>query len=162
MERLAKAAKSPGKVYFVGGTTALLLGIRDQTIDIDLKMDPEPAGAFEAIASLKEELDVNIELASPDDFIPVRADWREHSVLIATIGAVSFYHFDPYSQALAKIERGHAQDLADVRAWIQIKWIEKELIQDQFSKIRPGLLRYPALDANAFEQKIHDFVKAPS
>ena len=73
MQELAKAAKSPGKVYFTGGATALLLGFREQTIDIDLKLDPEPKGAFEAIAVLKDQLNLNVELASPDDFIPARA-----------------------------------------------------------------------------------------
>lgn len=33
------------------------------TIDVDLKPDPEPAGLFEAIAALKEELDTDVELA---------------------------------------------------------------------------------------------------
>ena len=79
MQKLAAAARSPGKVYFTGGVTALLLGFREQTIEIDLKLDPEPAGAFEAIARLKERLDLNVELASPDDFIPRVADWRERS-----------------------------------------------------------------------------------
>src|SRR5437870_7229494 len=45
MQELAAAARSPGKVYFTGGATALLLGFRQQTIDTDLKMDPEPEGA---------------------------------------------------------------------------------------------------------------------
>src|SRR5258708_23644602 len=79
MRELAAAARSPGKVYFTGGATALLLGFREQTIDIDLKLDPEPAGAFEAIAGLKDRLDVNVELASPDDFIPRDRDWRGRS-----------------------------------------------------------------------------------
>ena len=79
MQKLAAAARSPGKVYFTGGVTALLLGFREQTIEIDLKLGPEPAGAFEAIARLKERLDLNVELASPDDFIPRVADWRERS-----------------------------------------------------------------------------------
>lgn len=35
-----------------------------------LKLDPEPAGVFEAIAGLKQEIDVNVELAAPDDFVP--------------------------------------------------------------------------------------------
>jgi hypothetical protein len=30
-----------------------------------MRMDPEPAGVFEALAALKDELDINIELASP-------------------------------------------------------------------------------------------------
>src|SRR5437764_11331707 len=91
MEELAAASRSPGKVYFTGGATALLLGFRDQTIDIDLKLDPEPEGAFEAIATLKNRLNVNVELASPDDFIPRTADWRECSRFIDSIGGVEFF-----------------------------------------------------------------------
>src|SRR5437867_13034841 len=86
MRELAAAARTPGKVYFTGGATALLLGFREQTIDIDLKMDPEPEGAFEAIAQLKNRLNLNVELASPDDFIPAAPDWREHSRRITSIG----------------------------------------------------------------------------
>lgn len=63
MQELAAAARSPGSVYFTGGATALLLGFREQTIDIDLKLDPEPEGAFEAIATLKNRLDINVELS---------------------------------------------------------------------------------------------------
>src|SRR2546421_3569130 len=93
MEELAAAARTPGKVYFTGGATALLLGFREQTIDIDLKLDPEPEGAFEAIAALKNRLDLNVELASPEDFIPATADWRERSRLIASIGRLEFFHY---------------------------------------------------------------------
>src|SRR5206468_12290813 len=94
MQALAAAARGPGKVYFTGGATALLLGFREQTIDIDIKMDPEPEGAFEAIAQLKNSLDVNVELASPDDFIPASPDWRERSRHIASIGKVEYFHYD--------------------------------------------------------------------
>src|SRR5262245_19502350 len=41
MDELAASARSPGKVYFTGGATALLLGFRQQTIDVDIKLDPE-------------------------------------------------------------------------------------------------------------------------
>src|SRR6266550_1699710 len=94
MRELAAAAKSPGNVYFTGGATALLLGFREQTIDIDLKLDPEPEGVFEAIAVLKNRLNLNVELASPDDFIPAAEDWRECSRHVATIGSVEFFHYD--------------------------------------------------------------------
>src|ERR1043165_4614409 len=114
MQELGAAAKSPGKVYLTGGATALLLGFREQTIDIDLKLDPEPAGAFEAIAVLKNRLDLNVELASPADFIPAASDWRERSQPIGTFGPVEFFHYDFTLQALAKLERGHTQDLEDV------------------------------------------------
>ncbi len=158
MQRLSSEAKGPGKVYFTGGATALLFGIRDQTIDIDLKLDPEPPGAFEAIASLKNELDLNVEIASPDDFIPVPPDWQKRSILIEVIGKVSFYHFDLYAQALSKIERGHERDLADVKAMIEKKMVDPQEIQKQFAAIQSGIIRYPAIDAQAFAQKVHRFL----
>ena len=108
--------RTPGKVYLTGGATALLLGFRDQTIDIDIKLDPEPEGVFEAIARLKDRLDINVELASPDDFIPPAAGWREYSRHVASIGRLEFFHYDFALQALAKVERGHAQDLGDAQA----------------------------------------------
>src|SRR5215470_3020957 len=117
MQELARASRGPGKVYFTGGATALLLGFREQTIDIDLKMDPEPQGAFEAIARLKSQLNLNVELASPDDFIPRTADWRERSRHIASLSRVEFFHYDFSLQVLAKLERGHAQDLEDVTSF---------------------------------------------
>ena len=92
MRELGAAARSPGKVYFTGGATALLLGFRDQTVDVDLKLEPEPQGAFEAIAGLKNKLDLNVELASPDDFIPPSRTWRERSRPIAAYGPVEFFH----------------------------------------------------------------------
>src|ERR1051325_4804685 len=82
MQRLGRGAKSGGVVYITGGATALMLGMREQTVDIDIKLDPEPKGAFEAIAELKDSLEVNVELASPDQFIPPLPGWKERSPLI--------------------------------------------------------------------------------
>ena len=50
MKELGQRCRSPGRVYLTGGASALLVGWRDSTADIDIKLDPEPAGAFEAIA----------------------------------------------------------------------------------------------------------------
>src|SRR3954467_1543818 len=102
MRELAAAARSPGSIYLTGGATALLLGFREQTIDVDLKLDPEPKGVFEAIAVLKNKLNLNVELASPADFIPPAADWRERSRHIASLGPVEFFHYDFSLQSLAK------------------------------------------------------------
>lgn len=158
MEELAAAARSPGKVYFTGGATALLLGFREQTIDIDLKLEPEPAGAFEAIAMLKNRLDLNVELAAPDDFIPAADDWRERSRHIAAIGPVEFFHYDFSLQALAKLERGHTQDLEDVASFVRGGYVTPEELQRRFAQIEPGLLRYPAVDPQQFQKKVNDFL----
>ena len=159
MEELAAAARTPGKVYFTGGATALLLGFRDQTIDIDIKMDPEPEGAFEAIATLKDSLDVNVELASPDDFIPPTPDWRERSRPIASIGKVRFFHYDFALQALAKLERGHRQDLEDVTSFLRGEYVSVDELRKTFQLIEPALIRYPAIDPQRFKEKVERFLE---
>ncbi len=50
MMHIGRRASTPGTVFITGGSSALILGIRDQTIDVDIKLDPEPGGVFEAIA----------------------------------------------------------------------------------------------------------------
>lgn len=158
MQELAKAARSHGKVYLTGGATALLLGFRQQTIDIDIKLDPEPAGSFEAIAALKNRLQINVELASPDDFIPATKNWRERSRHVASIGKLEFFHYDFALQALAKLERGHEQDLEDVANLIQGGFTSAQDIKNTFDEIEPGLLRYPAIDPPQFRAKVNDFL----
>lgn len=49
LRELGRAVRGPGRVYLVGGASALLEGWRDSTVDVDLKLDPEPRGVFEAI-----------------------------------------------------------------------------------------------------------------
>jgi hypothetical protein len=158
MGELAAAARSPGSIYLTGGATALLLGFREQTIDIDLKLDPEPAGVFEAIARLKDHLNLNIELASPDDFIPRPDDWRERSRHIASIGQLQFFHYDFSMQALAKLERGHAQDLEDVKKLVEGGHVGLEELRTRFAQIEPRLLRYPAIDPEHFRGKVESFL----
>ena len=60
LEALGRQVGGPGGVYLTGGATALLLGWRASTNDVDIKLDPEPDGVLEAIAAIKNELDVNV------------------------------------------------------------------------------------------------------
>jgi hypothetical protein len=145
-------------VYLTGGGTAVLLGWRNTTIDVDLKLDPEPPGIFDAIQRLKDELDVNVELAAPDQFIPPVPGWQARSLNIGTFGQVEFLHYDPIGQALAKLERGHARDVADVRAMIDRRLLEPAALTSAFDEIRAELPRYPAVDERAFAEKVRAFV----
>ena len=160
MVQLGRRATSPGTIYITGGSTALLLGIRDQTIDIDIKLDPEPEGVFEAISELKILLDVNVELASPDQFIPPLPGWRERSQPIEFAGKIQFRHYDFYAQALAKIERGYEQDLADARALIDMELISPEELKRLAEAIHPYLIRYPAINPTEFERKVEEFLRS--
>lgn len=154
MAGLGRSCRGAGRVYLVGGASAVLLGWRAATVDVDIKLDPEPAGAFEAIAELTETIDINVELAAPDQFIPPLPGWRERSPFVARHGRVSFHHYDFYAQALSKIERGHAKDLEDVAALHGLGLIEPDRLIELFTAIAPGLVRYPAVDPPTFRRQV--------
>jgi hypothetical protein len=154
MRELGSRVTGPGCIYLTGGGTAVLEGWRDMTVDVDLKALPEPAGLFEAIAVIKDLVDVNVELAAPDDFIPSVPGWRERSRFICREGRVDFFHFDPYAQVLAKIERGHGRDRDDVAAMLQRGLVEREQLWRCFEAIDPQLIRFPAIDAPSFRAAV--------
>jgi hypothetical protein len=157
MVAMGKQVRGTGRIYLTGGATAVLYGWRTMTIDIDIKPDPEPAGLFEAIVLLKEELDVNVELASPDDFIPALPSWRERSLFIALHGFIEFFHYDPYGQALAKLQRAHERDLLDIKSFLRLGLIQVDRLRELFHLIEPQLIRYPAIDAVAFRVAVSQF-----
>jgi len=157
MAAMGRETKGPGSIYLTGGATALLHGWRVMTVDVDIKADPEPSGFFESIATIKDELSLNIELASPSDFIPEVPDWRDRCLFIARHGLLDFYHYDPYSQALSKLERGHSRDLADVGAMLRDGLIKKPFLLLLFQKIEPLLIRYPSLDPLSFREIVENF-----
>src|SRR6202167_3962507 len=99
---LARVARVPIRIYLTGGSTAVLEGWREATIDVDLRFEPEADELLRALPALKEELGVNIELTSPPDFIPELPGWRERSPFAFQEGRVDVHHFDFYSQALSK------------------------------------------------------------
>ena len=154
MAELGRAVRSPGRVYFTGGVSAVLLGWRETTLDVDLKADPEPDGFFEALPRLKDAVDINIELAAPDDFIPALPDWRDRSRFIAQHGPLGFYHYDFYSQALSKIERNHERDQADVQRMLATGLTKRDLLLAFFRDIEPRLIRFPAIDADALRSRV--------
>ncbi|MBI4819017.1 MAG: hypothetical protein HY791_22285 [Deltaproteobacteria bacterium] len=162
MSELGRKAKGPGTVYLVGGASALLVGWRATTVDVDIKLDPEPAGVFEALAEIKRELDLNIELAAPDQFLPPVPGWRERSPAIGRHGPVEFRHYDFDSQALAKLSRGFERDLLDVEAMLGLGLVSKESVLNAFQAIEAAMLRYPHLDAATVRTRILTFFERRS
>ncbi len=146
MRSLGAAAREETRAYFTGGVSAVLLGWRTSTIDVDVMFVPDRDELLRALPTLKDELEINIELASPSHFLPELPGWEERSLFVAREGRVSFYHYDPYSQALAKIERGHAQDQADVRAMLDAGLVQPAQLRELFEAIVPRLYRFPAVD----------------
>lgn len=146
------------RLYFTGGATAVLLGWRQATIDVDTYFVPERDRLFRAIPELKERLEINVELASPADFIPALPGWQERSLFIAREGKLSSYHYDLYAQALAKIERGHSQDVTDVHEMTQRGLIEPAKVWSFFASIEPRLYRYPSIDPRSFRRAVEDLL----
>lgn len=154
LSALAREATDETEVFLVGGTSAVLVGWRASTIDMDIVMRPESDAMLRAIPLLKERLRVNVELASPDLFIPVPPGWEQRSPVFTKIGRVTFRHYDFCAQALAKIERGHTRDLADVQAMIEHGLISGPEVRAMFARMEPELYRFPAIDPPSFRHAV--------
>lgn len=159
LSRLGRSARSKGSCYLTGGASALLVGWRETTLDVDLKFDPEPMGVFDAIPELKKSLQINVELASPDDFIPVTANWKSNSPFVGQYGQLSVHHFDFTAQALSKIDRGYPKDLLDVKEMLRRGLTSPTQLLAMLQAIRPLVRRYPAMDEDAFVRRIESFVR---
>lgn len=152
-ERIRRLARELGRVvsrgtrmYLTGGATAVLEGWRESTVDIDVRFEPDSDAALSKIRDLKEELAVNVELASPLDFLPALDGWRERSRFRFREGSLEVFDFDPYSQALSKLERGFDLDLEDVRSMVLSGQVEPAKLLELFEGIEPELFRFPAVD----------------
>jgi hypothetical protein len=157
MRELGRAARTSGRVYFTGGATAVWHGWRESTVDIDLKLSGDDA-LFHVIARLKDSLQVNVEQACPSDFIPEVPGWEDRSIFVGREGKLDFYHYDPYSQALSKLQRGHSQDLADVASMAHTGLIERGELLRWFERIENNLPRYSRIDPAAFRRRVEAFV----
>ena len=154
LKALGAAARGEATVYLTGGSTALLHGWRASTVDVDLKLEPDRDEVLRALPRLKEELQINVELAAPDQFLPELPGWRERSPFIAKEGLLTFRHYDFYAQALAKIERGHARDLLDVGEMLRRRLVEPQRLRELFTAIEPGLYRFPSVDPATFRSAL--------
>lgn len=154
MRALAREAREESRVYLTGGACAVLLGWRENTLDVDVKIVPEHDQLLRAIPALKESLQINVEQAAPDQFIPAVPGWEARSRFIAREGMLSFFHYDFYSQALAKIERGHELDRRDVQDMIAAGLVERGKLGELFTLIEPELYRFTAINPAAFRRAV--------
>lgn len=133
-------------MYLTGGATAVLEGWRDSTVDIDVRFEPDSDAALSRIRDLKEELAVNVELASPLDFLPPLPGWQERSRFRLREGNLEVFDFDPYSQALSKLERGFELDLEDVHSMVDSGQVEPGRLLTLYEEIENELYKFPAVD----------------
>jgi non-ribosomal peptide synthetase component F len=160
MRALGAAARQDGEVYLTGGATAVLIGWRASTIDVDVLFVPEQDALLRELQRIKNDLRVNVELASPLDFVPVPAGWEDRSVFTGREGRLTFRHFDPYAQALSKLERAHAQDLEDVAAMLDRGLVDPQRALAYVDEIEADLYRFPAIDASSFTRRAREILAA--
>ena len=124
MEELARTAPRGQRfrVYLVGGGTAVMAGWRSATLDADLYGDRPDV--FRDVQGIKERLRLNVEFVRPEHFVPPLAGSADRHRFIERIGAVDFYHYDPYAQLLSKIVRGFRKDLEDARDFVRSGWVD--------------------------------------
>jgi hypothetical protein len=162
MAALGREADRETRVYFTGGASAVLLGWRASTLDADVEIVPESDALLRAIARLKDELQINVELASPAHFIPELPGWADRSPFIQREGRVAYHHYDFYAQALSKIERGHHQDRGDVDEMLRRGLVDPPKLRELFAAIEPQIYRYPALDAGRLRRALDETLSGRS
>lgn len=162
MRELARSAKPKQnyRVYVVGGGTAVLEGWRESSIDADLYASQDDV--FHDVQGIKERLQLNIELARPEDFVPPLEGSETRHVFIQTVGRVSFYHYDPYAQLLSKVVRGFARDLADARALITSGMVDPNRFRRLVEDIPESVYsKYPRLSPQGVRMAVEDFLSDP-
>jgi hypothetical protein len=160
LSELGKHGSSGDRIYLAGGTSAVEIGWREFTQDVDIRIESEnDERLLRAITALKERIDVNVELASPLDFLPAPPGWSERSPFIARYGAIDVYHIDFALQALAKLERGLDRDLRDVEAMLARGLTTLAAIRETFTAIEPELYRFPAIDASELRAVVAAFTE---
>jgi len=160
MKELARCA--PGRrsyrVYIVGGGTAVLAGWRESTIDADLASDDD--AIFRDVQGMKERLQLNIEFARPEDFVPPLKGSGDRHVFIETIGRVTFYHYDPYAQLLSKVIRGFHRDMQDANEFVRSGMVDPAVFRTLVQGIPDrSFARYPTLTKQAVLDAVIDFLE---
>lgn len=154
---------SPGtKMYLTGGATAVLEGWRDSTVDIDVRFEPDSDEPLRRISELKEEMMVNVEFASPLDFLPELPGWRDRSRFRFRESNLEVFDFDLYSQALSKLERGFELDLEDVQSMVRSGEIEPIKLLELYEAIESELFRFPAVDPAKLRNSVESLAAAGS
>ena len=154
LEELSRSARQPTRLYLTGGASQLLRGLREATVDIDLTFEPESDDLLRSMVALKETLDVNVELVSPAHFVPALPGWRDRCQFEVQLGNLAVFHFDPYTQALSKLERGHARDREDVQALVRTGVVDPATLRALFREVRSELFRYPAIDPRVLDMEV--------
>jgi hypothetical protein len=145
------------RVYLVGGGTAVHAGWRSSSIDADLFSEDE--SVFRDIQGIKERLNINVEFARPEHFVPALRDSDRRHVFIETVKKVSYYHYDPCAQVLSKIVRGFERDLDDAHHFVRSGMVDPRTLRALVEQIpESAYARYPNLSHTAVLRALEEFL----
>lgn len=157
LRELSRTFRKPGRLYLVGGAALVHAGVRPGfTVDIDVQVGGKNEGELiVAIQRLIQQMQINVEFASPADFMPLPSDWEMHAQYVGRYGEIDVFYFDFYSIALSKIERGNSRDIADVRLLVQQKVIALDELDIAYQEVlaQLGQGRYPKLTPQRFTER---------
>lgn len=80
------------------------------------------------------------------DFLPPLPGWEDRSRSRFREGNLEVFDFDPYSQALSKLERGFDLDLDDIANMVRSGRIEPQRLRELFEAVEPELFRFPTVE----------------
>ncbi len=157
LQQLGRAFRKPGRLYLVGGAALVHAGVRPGfTQDIDIQVSGANEGELiVAIQRLIQQLQINVEFASPADFIPLPSQWEMHAQYVGRYGGVDVFYFDFYSIALSKIERGNSRDIDDVKLLVQQGIITLNELDTAYREVlaQLGQGRYPRITPQRFSER---------
>jgi hypothetical protein len=146
---LGRRVRRPVLFYLVGGCVLIEFGLRVATFGIDYVAEADDPAALDeleqAIRVLKDELDINVEPASPADFLPLPRSVLSRSRFVEQHGRVEVFYFHLPSQVIAKAARGLEQDLADAERLVragEVTWADVEATWQEVRSSPTGWLRY--------------------
>lgn len=141
------------RAFLVGGSTAILEAWRAASIDVGLHVSDDQL--LRDIQRIKEQLDINVELVRPEDFVPPLGGTPRRHVFLERIRRVDWFHYDPYAQVLAKLARGFERDLEDARSFVAGGLVEPGRLVELVSRIPDASYRrYPQYTRSALESAV--------
>jgi hypothetical protein len=162
LRALSREAEREARLYLTGGATAVLYGWRPYTIDLDIKLVPEDERLLRALPVIAERLGINVERSCPGDYLPELEGWEDRSPLAAREGRLACHHYDLCAQALAKIARGHVQDMADIEAMLSRGLVAPPDLREHLRRIEPRLHLFPAINAASLRLWVEEALASSS
>ncbi|GAC1361812.1 MAG: hypothetical protein NVS2B12_05900 [Ktedonobacteraceae bacterium] len=157
LQQLGRTFRKAGRLYLVGGAALVHAGVRPGfTQDIDIQVGGANEGdLIISIQRLIQQMQINIEFASPQDFIPLPTQWEANAQYIGRYGQIEVFYFDFYSIALSKIERATTRDIEDVKLLVQQKRIALDELDTSYQEVlaQLGKGHYPKITPERFAER---------